>query len=368
MEGYNIMADKLYTDDVRSRIPGLAKNAVINGDASVAQRGATVSIGSGVDYGLDCWKTFITSTAVFDMNQYVGGPTFAQSGYKSAYSLEMDVTTADVSLAAGAYTILSQPIEGYRLSPFIGNTVTLSFWLMATKTGATCLKLIAYGEGKEIMKEFTISQSLTWEKHTWTFELDPSLAFNQNSEAGLGINFSLGAGATYQGAATDVWTDFAYQCTANQVNHMDNTANVFRLSQVQLEIGSEATVFEGRDFETELALCQRYYEKSYNQGNDPGTATGTGITMASGAAIGVTTRAAILNGRFAVNKRATPSVSVWDSLGAAGKCNLYNNSGTTYTVSSIAGEGQGVVGNYLTTSSAMTGDAVLFHWTADASM
>jgi hypothetical protein len=45
---------------------------------------------------------------------------------------------------------------------------------------------------------------------------------------------------------------------------------------VQLEKGSVATPFEVRPFATELALCQRYYQKSYSIATAPGTATESG--------------------------------------------------------------------------------------------
>ena len=315
-------------------------NAVLNGAFNIAQRGTSVPINSTVLYGLDGWKTFKIGSAVLDMNQYVGGPTFAQSGYKSTHSLEMDVTTANASLGTSDYLILSHPVEGLRITPFIGKTVTLSFWLMATKTGATCVKVIAYGEGKEILKEFTISQSLTWEKHTWTFELDSSMSFNQDETAGLGINFSLGAGTNYQGAATETWSDFTYQCTSNQVNHMDNTANVFRLSQVQLEIGDAATPYKGVDPALELEQCQRYYEKSYSQGVDPGTATTDGACIAYPMAL--STRGFLANGTFAVVKRTIPTIYTWDQSGNSSKCNDYNNSTNQYTISSISSDSTGI--------------------------
>jgi len=43
----------------------------------------------------------------------------------------------------------------------------------------------------------------------------------------------------------------------------------------QLEKGTTATPFEYRPIGTELALCQRYYEKSYALGTAPGTAFST---------------------------------------------------------------------------------------------
>jgi hypothetical protein len=47
----------------------------------------------------------------------------------------------------------------------------------------------------------------------------------------------------------------------------------FELAQVQLEEGPTATPFEFRPISTELAMCQRYYQKTYEQSVRPGTAS-----------------------------------------------------------------------------------------------
>ena len=58
--------------------------------------------------------------------------------------------------------------------------------------------------------------------------------------------------------------------TINQVNGMDNVANVFKIADVVMVEDNEGQtrepdfMYAGRDIFEELQLCQRYYEVGYN--------------------------------------------------------------------------------------------------------
>jgi hypothetical protein len=97
------------------------------------------------------------------------------------------------------------------------------------------------------------------------------------------------------------------------------------LGSVQFEIGSVASPFEFRPISVEIAQCQRYYETNYNTGVAPGSVVniipdmmlfshvsgGLGMTMI-----------------FQVRKRAAPTMTIYDAVGAAGKVTYYNGSWT----------------------------------------
>jgi len=93
-----------------------------------------------------------------------------------------------------------------------------------------------------------------------------------------------------------------------------------------------ATDFEHRSFAQELALCQRYYCKSYNQATAPATATdvGTANTVAYS-----TISYAGVYVHFKTTMRTTPTVTLYSaSTGATGKLNAdsaVGNAGVTKT-------------------------------------
>jgi hypothetical protein len=101
------------------------------------------------------------------------------------------------------------------------------------------------------------------------------------------------------------------------------------MTGLQLEVGSTATNFDYRQYGTELALCQRYFEKSFNQSVAVGTATSdgrliytTGILASASNSILATTIT------FASEKRAAPTMSVWDGSGNSGKITTFNATAT----------------------------------------
>jgi hypothetical protein len=83
----------------------------------------------------------------------------------------------------------------------------------------------------------------TWENKSVQFAGDASGVINNDTGAGLQVVFPLVVGsATY--VAADTWTTGQLWSTSNQQNLLDNTANNFYITGVQLEVGSVATDFE----------------------------------------------------------------------------------------------------------------------------
>jgi hypothetical protein len=92
--------------------------------------------------------------------------------------------------------------------------------------------------------------------------------------------------------------------------------NTGTLSLVQFEPGAIATPFERRPYGQELALCQRYFEKSYAQATVPGTNTTIGVTQFSGGSNG--SGDLLMDLRFAVVKQAAPTMTFYQINGTLG--------------------------------------------------
>lgn len=91
--------------------------------------------------------------------------------------------------------------------------------------------------------------------------------------------------------------------------------------RVQVEMGSVATAFEWRPTSVELLLCQRYYEKGYNQSSAPGSTYIHGQGQYQGSAnAGINI---IVLVQFKTEKRVVPAVVIYDAAGSTGKVSYY---------------------------------------------
>jgi hypothetical protein len=281
------------------------KNAIINGDFNIWQRGTSfAAIASGA-YSADRYVYHESGDAVVTISRDTDVPTQAESGHYSNYSMKLDCTTVDASIGAGDYVLLTQVIEGYNYAPIKDKTATLSFWVKAVKTGIYCVSFLNSSEDRSYVAEYTINSASTWEKKTVTATFDASGGtWDYTNGTGLKVRWTLAAGSTYQGVA-DTWNSASDYATSNQVNGVDHTDNNFWLAQVQLELGSVATDFEYRNYGTELAKCQRYY---YRKGV---TLDGASTPVAVGTVWNATTTTYAM-GYFPTTMRTAPTMSTLD--------------------------------------------------------
>ena len=303
-------------------VNGGRKNLIINGDMRVQQRG-TASVTTG--YFVDRFQlSGCSASAVLTSSTPTEFPT------------AISVT------ATSGNPIASQKIESKNCQHLSGQTVIVSFYAKNISNATTLYTSLAtanaadnFGATTTISEQNLGSLTGSWVKYTasWTV---PAGGLN-----GLGLNILCAGTGTFTMGVTGV----------------------------QLELGSVATDFEHRSFGEELALCQRYYEKSYAQGVAVGTASRAG-SVGSGGAQGQTSTGEIGGGtiQFSVEKRVTPTVTFYDSAGTSGKGERLNAGIAWFTNSTMAiplANAKHIV-FVSTTGNAATG--AFAHYTADAEL
>ena len=247
------------------------RNLVINGAMQVAQRGNVSSVTSGYG-GADRFKFDSSGAAVVTLRQQGAGNSPTDQGF--GFCQQIDVTTADSSLAAGDYALISYRFEGQDLQQLKKGTanaqqVTLSFYIKSPKTGTHIVELVDQSNsGRHVNKSYTVSSADTWEKKTVTFPMETSNTITNDNARRMDLNWWLAAGSTYSsGTLQTSWgSDTDANRAVGQVNCMDSTDNNIFITGVQLEVGDTATDFEHRSFAVEKSLCMRYFQKYVNIG------------------------------------------------------------------------------------------------------
>ena len=263
------------------------RNLFINGAMQVAQRGTSqASISSAGYYVQDRFKVNTNDAGVWTQTQesLTTSDTPFQNGFTQA--LKLDCTTASASLAAGGTLQINQAIEGYNLQRLgsgssSAKSITVSFWIKATKTGTNVLASYQDDGGKQVSATYTINVSNTWEFKTVTLPANTANAVVNDNTRGRLVTWYFAAGSNRtSGTLRNTWTAYATADEAvGQVNHADNVANNIHITGIQVEVGDIATDFEHRSFGEELSLCQRYFQVLGGTGSN--YTLGSGFTTAN---------------------------------------------------------------------------------------
>ena len=171
------------------------------------------------------------------------------------------------------------------------------------------------------------------------------------------VYFSLGAGSTYNGTAGS-WYSSGYYSVTGATSVVGTSGATFYITGVQIERGSTATAFDWRPFTTELQLCQRYYETSYDVGTAVGSASWAGSTT-----VPPSSSSRHVGPSFKVTKRASPTVTIYSTSGISGR--IYING--SYSAASIPDCGQNGFRMSVTGGVGMADDAAC-HFTAVAEL
>jgi hypothetical protein len=284
------------------------RNAVINGDFSIAQRGTSfTSTGSANNddaYTLDRFYILSDGNDAIDVTQET---SVVPTNQLTAIALDVETINKKFGIA--------QIIEQKNCVGLIGNTVTLSFKAKVsstTKLDNVKCAIVAWSGTADTVTSDIIS--------AWGAEgTNPTLIANatyENTPANLNVTTSY---ATYSVTANVdtastkniivfIWSDVT-----------DTTAGDFLyITGVQLEAGTSATDFEFLPIDISLGRCQRYYEKSYDIGTAPFTSTGVGKSYLY---VGRNTdnNFGYYKTNFQVTKRASPTVTVISASGTSGQ-------------------------------------------------
>jgi hypothetical protein len=253
------------------------RNAVINGNFDIWQRGTSFSNPPNGGYTADRYAVFYDgsgATRGISRQTFTLGQTDVPN--EPTYFLRYAQSVAG---SGATFNVLATLIEDVRT--FAGKTVTISFWAKAASilTMQVVNFTQSFGTGGSPSSSVTttvvssLSVGTSWAKYSYSFTI-PSISgktLGSDGNSRVSVDFSLPV----------------------------NTTFTLDVAQIQLEIGSEATTFERRPIGTELALCQRYYIATDSNSSQKRNFNWSGIS------VGLVTFA-----DFPTTMRVTPTMTV----------------------------------------------------------
>lgn len=295
------------------------KNALINGDFRIWQRGSSFTGGS--QFTADRWLMAPSGGDTIVVDKIPNTVGWLASGHSPVNVLRINVTAN-----GGAYTDFVQYIEDVR--SFIGQTVTFSAWVYVVNACDIAMYAAQiFGTGGSTPNVIVKYEDHSVVAGSW-YRLSTVMDVPSITGKTIGTNDSLAVALRIPGNAT----------------------NSIYFSNVQFELGDVATDFELRHRSAELAMCQRYYE------------VGT-QTLQTGVAYTATNAYGPFHW-FRVEKRAAPTVNFV-------KYQAYDSTGSWYNVTSPAatprtwGFGTSYGGTGMV---AWNGSLIWTEWTADAEL
>jgi hypothetical protein len=308
-------------------------NRIINGAMVIDQRnaGASVTANDGI-YTVDRWY----------YNAWQNGKgTIQRSSTAPAGFINSLLFTSNsaYSVGAGETFDFQQKIEGFNISDLGWGTanaqpVTLSFWVRSSLTGTFGGALQNSAQNRSYVFSYTINSANTWEQKSITIAGDTSGTWLTTNGTGILLTVNLGSGSGYQNTAGS-WVGSGKFTVTGQTSVVGTNGATFYITGVQLEKGSTATSFDYRPYGTELALCQRYFEKSFP------TQSATTVANFSGAVRGNNAPSpgngcdaySVFMIPFKVQKRASPTIITFSGT-ASGQIRYFRETGASVDGSS----------------------------------
>jgi len=328
--GETLVADSSTATGLRYQAP-VNFNPVLNSSYQVWQRGTSGTANSsaaGAGYNADRWQNAATGNAITVSRQATNDTTnlpFIQ------YCAKVQRNSGQTGTSAFYHT---QAIETINSIPFVGKTVTVSFYARAGANYSAASSALG-------------------------FQLQTGTGTDQNIFSMTGAAYAINSSATL----TSTWQRFTFTTAsviATSVTQLGlvmfynpvGTAGAndyYEITGVQIEVGSVATPFKtyAGTIQGELAACMRYYQTSLPAGTTTHSITtcqvvnGQSTLYASGM-------------RFAVPMRVAPTVTVFGRNNNSGKISsIITGTDVTGTTQAI-NIGANQIWGFENTSSAFT--------------
>jgi hypothetical protein len=310
------------------------KNSIINGDMRVDQRNAgasqTFTAAAALAYSVDRWYGYCTGANV--TGQQIAG-TYASSQNRYQFTGAASVTAIGFGQRIESKNCYDLANQTATLSCYIANSLlTTVTWTAsyATTTADTFGSLASPTVTQIATGTFTVSSTRT--------QYSANISIPSAATTGIQIVFSVGA----------------------------QTSGTWVIDNVQLEVGSSATGFEYVDMTNQIAMCQRYFEKTYDIATAVATNTNNGIFGSQMSTDG--NGNLVLTQRFCVSKRTAPTMTGYRTDGTVGSWSFFTSGTNGFSTINFERQVTGGFGCYWGGTTGWVSAVGNGHWVASAEL
>ena len=286
------------------------RNHIINGDMRIDQRNAGAALNNAANgsWAVDRWVRY-QNVGASNIGRNLNSIT-PPAGFTNYLGIQ--ISTAGTA-SASEYTNFQHYIEGFNAADLAWGTAnaqsaTISFWVRSSLTGGQGFALQNGNNTLGYPFTVNISAANTWEYKSITIPGPTTGTWDTTNGRGITLIVDLGMGSNFR-FTSGSWQSANVQGATGALNLNQTLNATFYITGVQLEPGTVATPFERRSYGQELALCQRYYYKTYNQAVVPGSAS-SAATYRARAYAGSYAAAVV---QFPVLMRTAPTCTVYNS-------------------------------------------------------
>jgi hypothetical protein len=343
-----------------------SRNAILDGGFRIVPRGASFSSVASTQRLGPNWYYGKSGLMVHDITQDTDVPSVAIAGVLHNYSLKIDCTTVDASIASSDYAYIGHKIVGDTWVNFAQQSLVLTLCIKATKTGVYGIGITNTGKDRTFVGEITVATTDTWQQSSVTVTASPSGGtWDYTFGIGAYVWICLAGGSDFQQAAGSWLTTSGEKfTTSNQVNACDSTSNNVWITGVQLEVGSTATDFEIQELADIEQRAERFVEKSFQRTTAPASSVGTGGTATGVQVVGASTSQSVaIAGKFRTRKRTTsPTMSLYNPSAAGSEIRGVSAAADCTSTTVAECNDTGFVLSCVTPGGSAAGQRLAIHW------
>ena len=354
-------------------------NVAINGAVDVSQELGTAAAtltNNTAKYTADMFEAMYNhgaNTAVVTSAQLASSSfPSALSGFSFGHQIK--ATTAITSPASGDFAKHRQKIEGYRIARWGfgaagASPIVVAFRLYSTASGTAFVKLSNSDQSRCLYHEINVAAG--WNVVAFSVAGDTTGTWQATTSTGLTFELFVSGKETTPASSLDAWGTTNKVQTTNATNLLGTNNNLTILTGLYIDAGTQLPAAADlpllmRTFDQEVALCMRYYEKSFPVLTPPAQNAGTGIGETTWPVIvaGANNNRAPFN-PFTVRKRISPTLTFFNPSNTNGNVSDSQVGADGGAPASTANE-RGLIMSASANASSVVGNYLRVHWTADA--